>query len=76
LPEELMKIGGWPNEQLVQHFVAYADLAFKTFGDRVKTWITFNEPYVVCVQGYLDGVSETIEGNFTILPSTFEIDSA
>jgi len=51
-----MKIGGWPNEELVQHFEAYADLAFKTFGDRVKKWITFNEPWVVCILGYANGV--------------------
>jgi len=31
--------------KVVQHFVDYADLCFKTFGDRVKTWVTFNEAW-------------------------------
>jgi len=50
-----MDMGGWPNETLVQHFEDFADLAFKTFGDRVTKWITFNEPWVVCILGYSNG---------------------
>lgn len=30
-------------EQIVRDFVAYADLCFERFGDRVKHWITINE---------------------------------
>jgi beta-glucosidase/6-phospho-beta-glucosidase/beta-galactosidase len=33
----------------------FADLAFENFGSRVKTWITFNEPSIVCDLGYLYG---------------------
>jgi lactase-phlorizin hydrolase len=29
---------------------------YASFGDRVKKWITFNEAYVFCQQGYGDGV--------------------
>lgn len=43
LPQALMDIGGWPNEELIEHFTNFADLAYRTYGDRVKKWITFNE---------------------------------
>ncbi|XP_035707284.1 myrosinase 1 [Folsomia candida] len=46
LPQPLMaEYGGWPNEALIPHFVNYAEVAFRAFGDRVKKWITFNEPW-------------------------------
>lgn len=33
-------------------FATYAETCFKEFGDRVKHWITFNEPHTFAVQGY------------------------
>ncbi|CAI5474303.1 unnamed protein product [Closterium sp. Yama58-4] len=44
--------GGWLNASIVHAFVRYADVCFSRFGDRVKTWITFNEPRQTAVQGY------------------------
>ncbi|KAJ3035541.1 hypothetical protein HDV00_003695 [Rhizophlyctis rosea] len=37
-------------------FEHYGRVAFKRFGDRVKNWITFNEPEVSCSAGYGWGV--------------------
>ena len=39
--------GGLLNEAVIERFTDYADFCFNEFGDRVKMWITFNEPYVV-----------------------------
>ena len=51
LPVELYeKYGGWESKHVVELFAKYAKVCFKLFGDRVKHWITFNEPVVV-VQG-------------------------
>lgn len=52
LPQALQDIGGWPNNTLIQHYVNYAELVFNNFGDRVKQWVTFNGPWVICWLGY------------------------
>ncbi|KAK9736680.1 Glycosyl hydrolase family 1 [Popillia japonica] len=52
LPQPLQEIGGWPNPFLADIFVDYANILYKEFGDRVTDWITFNEPLVICEQGY------------------------
>ncbi|KFZ20574.1 hypothetical protein V501_00035 [Pseudogymnoascus sp. VKM F-4519 (FW-2642)] len=36
-------------------FENYARLCFSRFGDRVKEWVTFNEPYVISVFGHHSG---------------------
>lgn len=36
-------------------FGDYAEFCFKTYGDRVKNWMTFNEPRVIAALGYNDG---------------------
>lgn len=55
LPQALQDQGGWPTRATAQAFVEYADMATHRLGDRVKHWITFNEPYVSAMAGYLEG---------------------
>lgn len=56
LPEALeKKYGGLLSKRVVKAFADYADFCFKTFGDRVKYWMTFNEPRVVAALGYDNG---------------------
>ena len=44
LPQALEDKGGWANPDIVGWFSEYAELVTKRLGDRVKHWITFNEP--------------------------------
>ncbi|KAM5170536.1 lactase-like protein [Mantella aurantiaca] len=40
---------------MVAYFNDYANLCFEKFGDRVKYWITFSNPWSVAVEGYETG---------------------
>ncbi|GLT37435.1 hypothetical protein SLA2020_117530 [Shorea laevis] len=56
LPEALEKrYNGLLNDKVVKDFADYAEFCFKMFGDRVKNWMTFNEPRVVAAFGYDNG---------------------
>ncbi|XP_046382662.1 myrosinase 1 isoform X2 [Ischnura elegans] len=52
LPQPLQDIGGWANEVVAYHFADYARVAFAEYGDRVKWWLTLNEPWVHGNFGY------------------------
>jgi beta-glucosidase len=52
LPQALQEEGGWSDASIIEAFVEYAKIAFDTFGDRVKKWITHNEPWVVAYAGH------------------------
>jgi beta-glucosidase/6-phospho-beta-glucosidase/beta-galactosidase len=47
-------LNNWPG--CSNDYAMYAETCFKEFGDRVKHWITFNEPHTVAVQGYDSGL--------------------
>ena len=55
LPQALEDRGGWTNRDTVEAFVEYADAVVRRLGDRVKHWITHNEPQVVAWAGYGSG---------------------
>jgi beta-galactosidase len=47
--------GGWLGRQVIADFEHYAATCFEHFGDRVGSWITFNEPWCSAVLGYANG---------------------
>lgn len=47
---------GLLNPRIAERFVEYARLCFARFGDRVKHWITFNEPHCSATLGHGIGV--------------------
>ncbi len=55
LPQALQDEGGWANRSTVDAFVEYADTVSRHLGDRVKNWITHNEPWCTAFLGNLEG---------------------
>lgn len=55
LPQTLQDRGGWPWRGIVDAYVNYADVVTNALGDRVKNWMTFNEPWVFTYMGYASG---------------------
>ncbi|MED6163280.1 hypothetical protein PIB30_078355 [Stylosanthes scabra] len=56
-PQEMEdRYGSWLSPQSQEDFAFYADLCFRSFGDRVKYWATFNEPNYQAPLGYRSGV--------------------
>ncbi|XP_041985268.1 myrosinase 1-like [Aricia agestis] len=56
LPQKLQDLGGWTNELSVQWFEDYSRVVYEKYADRVKYWITINQPSTVCVDSYGSGV--------------------
>jgi len=57
LPATLQReLAGWAHADLPHIFADYAELMFDRLGDRVRTWLTLNEPWCTVCGGYFDGV--------------------
>ncbi|KAJ7948615.1 Beta-glucosidase [Quillaja saponaria] len=56
LPQELEdRYGGWLSPQIQNDFVHFAEICFESFGDRVKNWVTINEPNLFAEMAYTRG---------------------
>ena len=56
LPQYLQDDGGWNNRATVDAFLEFAQVMTAHLGDRVKHWITHNEPWCTAMHGHFDGV--------------------
>jgi len=56
LPQSLEEAGGWLNRDTAERFAEHAALCFDAYGDRVRHWITINEPWIVGLLGYRLGL--------------------
>ncbi len=61
LPQWLADRGGWVNRDTVGYFGDFAEVLFKTFGDRIHLWITHNEPWCSSFLSY--GLGEHAPGH-------------
>ncbi len=55
LPQALQDKGGWPNRDTAYAFAEYAHVVTERLSDRVKVWMTHNEPWVAAMAGYFSG---------------------
>lgn len=56
LPQALQDKGGWANRDTAFYYRDYAEIVARRLSDRVKHFVTFNEPNVFTLLGNLDGI--------------------
>ncbi len=56
LPQALQDRGGWAERDSAAWFAEYAEVCFQAFGDRVGTWVSINEPWIIGVLGHQLGL--------------------
>jgi beta-glucosidase len=56
LPQALEDAGGWPNRDTAGRFTDYAQTVVRALGDRVPSWMIFNEPQIFTLMGYGIGI--------------------
>ncbi|MGN1164365.1 MAG: GH1 family beta-glucosidase [Candidatus Ornithospirochaeta sp.] len=56
LPVEMERKGGWAERSTAYDFQYFAEVMFRELGDLVDMWFTINEPFCICLLGYLTGV--------------------
>ncbi len=55
LPQSLQDRGGWRQRDTVKYFLDFTGTMFDALCDRVKLWITHNEPWVAAYIGHKTG---------------------
>ena len=55
LPQALQDLGGWENRDTAYRFAEYAAVVGAKLGDRVRDWVTLNEPLCSAWIGHWEG---------------------
>jgi len=55
LPQVLQDKGGWASRDIAEAFVEYSAVVTRRLGDRVKQWVTHNEPWCIATLGHEEG---------------------
>jgi len=55
MPQALQDRGGWPARDICAAFAEYAAVVARRLGDRIRFWVTHNEPWCVATLGYEQG---------------------
>lgn len=57
LPQWAQDKGGWKNPKIIDWYLQYAEAVLDAISDQVRYWITFNEPQMFIMMGYVTGTS-------------------
>ena len=68
LPIWVNEKGGWLSNTTIDDFVFYVEAVVKRLSDRVRYWITFNEPQCFLMNGYMQGVHAPFKRNYLAMP--------
>ena len=63
LPMWAYKMGGWKNEKIADLFADYAAVVVNALSDKVRYWMTINEPQCFVGLGYSQGAHAPFEKN-------------
>ena len=63
-PLWLVKSGGWQSRKTQDYFARYVERVVESLGDKVRFWVTINEPMVYMYQSYILGVWPPQEKSF------------
>jgi beta-glucosidase len=55
LPLWVHEEGGWPSPKIIDYYLEYVKVVVEAFSDRVRYWMTFNEPSVFIMLSYAMG---------------------
>ncbi len=56
MPQALQERGGWQNRESVGWFADYVTAVVRRLSDRVRYWMTLNEPQVFISHGHFEGI--------------------
>ena len=68
MPVWVYKKGGWISEDIVPLFRDYTKVLVDALSDRVKWWMTINEPGCFIMNGYMQGVHAPFKRDYLSLP--------
>ncbi|MFD1137420.1 GH1 family beta-glucosidase [Paenibacillus urinalis] len=55
LPQTLQDAGGWESSRTVDAFVKFSEIMYREFNGKIKSWLTFNEPWCIAFLSNLLG---------------------
>jgi beta-glucosidase len=67
LPVWAHKKGGWKSKKIVGYFRDYAKIVVEALSDRVKYWMTMNEPQCFIMNGYMAGAHAPFRRDYLAL---------